>query len=218
MKNILKIFIFAALTIGAAIVYAPDVCAKDKSGSQVAADAAAFVRSSRKIEFKIGGRLGKNSYSHNGWLIANNKKCYLDISGFAKYDYEGSVLTMYNVKSDEYYIQKFNSNDEDPASNPFAIFINKHSGMFSSPVQAKTSNGELAVMVRMSLPGNKFCKYINIYVTGSGSNTVLKEIVIFSKKGEKVVTTITNYSAPDSSLLGRVSVTPRKGSKTIDLR
>lgn len=218
MNNIVKTFIFAALTIGAAFVYSPDVCAKDKSGSKIAADAAAFVRSSRKIEFKIGGKLGKNSYSHKGWLIANNKKCYLDINGFAKYDYEGSVLTMYNVKSGEYYIQKFNSDDEDPASNPFAIFINKHSGMFSSPVQAKTSDGELAVMVRMSMPGNRFCKYINIYVSGSGSNTVLKEIVIFSKKGEKVVTTITNYSDPDSSLLSMVSVTPRKGSKTIDLR
>ena len=218
MRNIIKTFIFAALTIGAAIVYSPGVCARDKSGSKIAADAAAFVRSSRKIEFTIEGKLGKNSYSHKGWLIANDKKCYLDIGGFAKYDYEGSVLTTYNVKSGEYYIQKLNSNDEDPASNPFAIFINKHSGMFSGPVQAKASDGEFAVMVRMSLPGNRFCKYINIYVTGSGSNTVLKEIVIFSKKGEKVTTTVTNYSAPDSSLLGRVSVTPRKGSKTIDLR
>ncbi|MDD4420030.1 MAG: hypothetical protein PHW85_00335 [Bacteroidales bacterium] len=218
MRDIVKTFIFAALTIGAAIVYSPVVCAKDKSGSKIAADAAAFVRSSRKIEFTIEGKLGKNSYSHNGWLIANDKKCYLDINGFAKYDYEGSILTMYNVKSGEYYIQKFNSNDEDPASNPFAIFINKHSGMFSGPVQAKTSDGELAVMVRMSLPGNRFCKYINIYVTGSGSNTVLKEIVIFSKKGEKVITTVTNYSAPDSYLLRSVSVTPRKGSKIIDLR
>src|SRR5574344_366272 len=127
MKSVFKILIFAALTIGAAIVYSPDVCAKDKTGSQIAADAAAFVRSSRKIEFKIGGKLGKNSYSHKGWIIANNKKCYLDINGVAKYDYEGSVLTLFNVKSGDYYIQQVGSNDEDPASNPFVVCISMHS-------------------------------------------------------------------------------------------
>lgn len=182
MKNIFKTFIFAALTIGAVIIYTPDVCAKDKSGSQIAADAAAFIRSSRKIEFKIRAGLGKNNYFRKGWLIANDKKCYLDINGFANYDYEGSILTVYNVQSDEYYVQKFNSKDADPLANPFSIFIDKHSGMFSSPVQAKTSDGEPAIMVRMSLPGNKSCKYINIYVTGNGSSTVLKEIVVLSKK------------------------------------
>lgn len=219
-RDFLKILIFTALVVGAVNVYTPAVCARDRSGAQVVANAAAFVRSSRKIEFKLSGMTGKRSYSQRGWMIANNKKCYLNILGSAQYDYEGSILTVYNVKSNEYYIQKYNPGSDDPSANPFSLFIDKHAGIFSAPVQAKTSDGEIAVMVTATFPGNRYCKAVNIYVTGSGDNTILKEIVIFSKRGEKIVTTITRYSAPDNSLLVRVSVNPKDNprSKVTDLR